>query len=218
MDLVGKCPPDPDSLAAAADRGFDSVELHLRPADLDDVAATAAAVEASPVDAATVHTLHARPDDGRPFRRSDALAARLDAYLVVHSQYAQHTHVDVLAGYDFEAPHGYENNPGATPFHLRNLLLNRGHDLVLDTAHLFMSQPDYLDGLRGLLGADGDRIRVVHFNDATPTEDGLPVGDGELPLERTARLLSAHFDGCVVLEVMPDRQADALRQVREWVG
>ncbi|WP_254271968.1 sugar phosphate isomerase/epimerase family protein [Haloarcula marina] len=218
MDLVGKCPPDPDSLAAAADRGFDSVELYLRPEDLNDVPSTARAVEDSPVDAATVHTLHAHPDDERPFRRSDDLAVRLDAYLVVHSQYAQHTHVERLEAYDFSAPYGYENNPGASVFHLQNLVLDRGHDLVLDTAHLFMSQPDYEAGLTDLLRENGDQIRVVHCNDATPTVDGLAFGAGDVALERTVRALDDHFDGRVVLEVMPDAQADALSRVREWVA
>ncbi|KAA9398614.1 sugar phosphate isomerase/epimerase [Haloarcula sp. CBA1130] len=217
MNLVGKCPPSPAKLNAAADRGFDSVELYLRPADLDDIAATAATVEQSPVSAASVHTLHARPDDPEPFRQSDALAQRLDAYLVVHSQYAQHTHTGLLDSYDFTAPYGYENNPGMSVYSLQNLLLDRGHDLVLDTAHLFMAEPTYLDALSGLLREYGDQIQVVHFTDGTSLEDGLAFGDGDIPLERTAEVLAAHFDGAVVLEVMPDYQADARRHVLEWL-
>ncbi|WP_058996926.1 sugar phosphate isomerase/epimerase [Haloarcula sp. CBA1127] len=218
MNLVGKCPPTPAKLDAAADRGFDSVELHLRPSDLGDVPATAATVEASPVSATSVHTLHARPDDPDPFRQSDALAQRLDAYLVVHSQYAQHTHTTQLDSYDFTAPCGYENNPGASQFSLANLLLDRGHDLVLDTAHLFMSEPAYLESLTTLLRDYGDQIQVVHFTDSTVLTDGLAFGDGDIPLERTAGVLDTHFDGAVVLEVMPDDQADARRRVLEWLG
>ncbi|EMA21086.1 sugar phosphate isomerase/epimerase family protein [Haloarcula amylolytica] len=217
MNLVGKCPPTIAKLDAAADRGFDSVELHLRPSDLDDVGATAAMVKQSPVSAASVHTLHARPDDPEPFRRSDALAERLDAYLVVHSQYAQHTHTTLLDSYDFAAPCGYENNPGASQFSLANLLLDRGHDLVLDTAHLFMSEPAYLESLSDLLKSYGDQIQVVHFTDGTLLNDGLPFGNGEIPLERTAEILASEFDGDVVLEVMPDDQADARRRVLEWL-
>ncbi|MDQ2071551.1 sugar phosphate isomerase/epimerase family protein [Haloarcula sp. NS06] len=218
MNLVGKCPPTPAKLDAAADRGFDSVELHLRPSDLDDVPATAATVEESPVSATSVHTLHARPDDPDPFRQSDALAQRLDAYLVVHSQYAQHTHTTQLDSYDFTAPCGYENNPGASQFSLANLLLDRGHDLVLDTAHLFMSEPAYLESLTTLLRDYGDQIQVVHFTDSTVLTDGLAFGDGDIPLEPTAGVLNTHFDGAVVLEVMPDDQADARRRVLEWLG
>jgi len=218
MNLVGKCPPSPAKLDAAADRGFDSVELHLRPADLDDVATTAARVQQSPVSAASVHTLHARPDDPEPFRQSDALAQRLDAYLVVHSQYAQHTHTALLDSYGFTVPYGYENNPGMSVHSLRNLLLDRGHDLVLDTAHLYMAEPTYLDSLKALLRDYGDQIQVVHFTDGTPLEDGLAFGNGDIPLERTADVLDAHFDGAVVLEVMPDDQADARRRVLEWLG
>lgn len=217
MNIVGKCPPTPATLDAAADRGFDSVELHLRPSDLDDVAATAAIVKQSPVSAASVHTLHARPDDPEPFHQSDALAERLDAYLVVHSQYAQHTHTALLDSYDFTAPYGYENNPGASQYSLANLLFDRGHDLVLDTAHLFMSEPAYLASLTTLLRDYGNQIQVVHFTDSTVREDGLAFGDGDIPLERTADILDTHFDGTVVLEVMPDDQAAARRRVLEWL-
>ncbi|MBX0295080.1 sugar phosphate isomerase/epimerase family protein [Haloarcula nitratireducens] len=218
MHLLGKCPPDEAELAAAAERGFESVELHLRERDLEDVTATAETVERSPVDAAAVHTLHARPDEERPFRRSDELARRLDALLVVHSQYALHTHVDDLEAYDFAAPYAYENNPGASAFHLENLLLDRGHSLVLDTAHLYLSEADYESALRDLLEDHGDKIPLIHFNDATRIEDGLAFGDGEMALEQTAHLLDEHYDGPVVLEVMPDAQADARRAVAEWLS
>ncbi|WP_135304060.1 sugar phosphate isomerase/epimerase family protein [Haloarcula amylovorans] len=218
MHLLGKCPPDPDELAAAAKRGFDGVELHLRPEHLEDVTATAETVERSPVDAVAVHTLHARPDEERPFRRSDELASRLDALLVVHSQYALHTHIDDLEAYDFAAAYGYENNPGASAFHLENLVFRRGHSLVLDTAHLYLSESNYEEALTVLLRDHGDRIPLIHFNDATRTEDGLAFGDGEMDLERTAHLLSERYDGPVVLEVMPDAQADARRAVTEWLS
>jgi len=100
-------------------------------------------------------------------------------------------------------------------YSLQNLVLDRGHDLVLDTAHLYMAEPAYLDALSELLQAYGDRIQVVHFTDGTVLEDGLAFGDGDIPLERTAEILNEHFDGAVVLEVMPEDQADARRRVLE---
>ncbi|MFB6224713.1 MAG: sugar phosphate isomerase/epimerase family protein [Haloarcula sp.] len=158
-----------------------------------------------------VSPVHTRPDSPEPFQRSSALADRLDAYLVVHSQYAQHTHTEQLDSYDFTAPYGYENNPGMSVHSLRNLILDRGHDLVLDTAHLFIAEPAYLDALSSLLRKYGDQINVVHFTDGTLLDDGLAFGDGDIPLERTADILDTHFEGAVVLEVMPDDQADAHR-------
>lgn len=218
MDLVGKCPPDSESLEAAASRGFDRVELYLTAADLEDVAATAETVERSPVEAATVHTPHAVPEDAEPFRRADELARALDAVLVVHTKYAQHTHTDLLASHGFEAPHAFENNPGAGVFHLRNLLFEAGHDLVLDTAHLYTAEASYLDALAELVTTYGDRIPVVHLNDATRTTDGLAVGDGEMDLAATTRVLDRSFEGIVVLEVMPEDQWAAKQAVEGWLS
>lgn len=217
MNLVGKCPPDTDSLRAAAARGFDAVELYLTADDLTAVEAIVGTVEQSPVDAAAVHTPHVRPENERQFRRVDELAQRLDAYLIVHSQYAQHTHIPALESYDFDAPYGYENNPGASAFHLRNLVVERGHDLVLDTAHLYAAEPSYLDTVERLLRTVGDQIRFVHLTDGTVTEDGLAFGRGDIDLEATTRVLDRYHDGAVVLEVMPDDQLDARKSVERWL-
>ncbi|MFB6068654.1 MAG: sugar phosphate isomerase/epimerase family protein, partial [Halobacterium sp.] len=178
----------------------------------------AAIVEAAPVGVASVHTPHVRPDETAVFVEADDLARRLDAYLVVHSQYAHHSHVPQFERLGFESAYGYENNPGASPYYLRNAILDRGHDLVLDTAHLYMATDAPLDALESLLDDYRNRIRVVHLNDATPLEDGLAFGAGEMDLKRTTGLLAERFDGTVVLEVMPDDQRAALERTDEWLG
>jgi sugar phosphate isomerase/epimerase len=216
MELVGKCAPSPESLRAAADRGFDAVELYLTPEHIDDVTAVRTAVEGASVRVATVHTPHVRPDD-RSLDRVDDLAETLDAYLVVHSQYAQHTHIPELERHGFRAAYGYENNPGASRYHLENLVLDRGHDLVLDTAHLYTAEAAYLDALEALLTGYGEQISVVHLNDATAVEDGLAIGASEVDLRETTRLLDHLFEGTVVLEVMPAEQASALDAARNWL-
>ncbi|MFC7251314.1 sugar phosphate isomerase/epimerase family protein [Halomicroarcula sp. GCM10025324] len=217
MDLIGKCPPDADSLEAAAARGFDRVELYLTPADLDDIEATAVTVARSAVDAASVHTPHAVPEDGETFRRADDLACRLDAYLVVHSQYALHTHTQLLDSYGFEAPYGYENNPGASVFHLERQLFDRDYELVLDTAHLYAAEAAYLESLEHLLTTYGDRISVAHLTDGTRTTDGLTIGRGDIDLETTVDLLERQYDGLVVLEVMPDDQRAGRQTILDWL-
>lgn len=217
MHLVGKCPPDAESLTAAADRGFDAVELYLTPEHLDDVAETVRTVQTSPVSAASVHTPHARPEEGETFRRADDLAARLDAYLVVHSQYLQHFHVPVLESYDFAADYGYENNPGASLFHLRNTILDRGHELVLDTAHLYATTARYYETLERLLSEYGSQLSVVHLTDGTTTADGLAIGAGEIDLRATTELLDRQFEGTVVLEVMPADQRAGWRRILGWL-
>jgi sugar phosphate isomerase/epimerase len=181
MTVAGKCSPTPDALAAARDRGFNTVELHLGSWD-GDVADATDAVADDAVDAVSVHTPHATPDDRETFRRADRLAAELDASLVVHSQYANHVHVPDLAAVGFESPHGYENNPGASVRHLEAMILSRGHDFVLDTAHLYTAAADYLAAVERLLADWRDRIPVVHLCDSTLTRDGLAFGDGEMAM------------------------------------
>ncbi|WP_380676307.1 sugar phosphate isomerase/epimerase family protein [Salinigranum sp. GCM10025319] len=218
MRLVGKCPPTPDELAAARDRGFDAVELYVETGHVDRFPETLAAVREAAVDVVSVHTPHVRPDDVVYFEKADELAAATDATLVVHSQYLHHTHIDELESIGFDAAYGYENIPGASRYHVTNAILDRGHDLILDTAHLFMAEPEFGTAFEGLLERYDSRIPVVHLNDATLWEDGLAFGHGDMDLRATVEALDAHYTGDVVLEVMPAQQADALRQTRAWLA
>ncbi|WP_313692163.1 sugar phosphate isomerase/epimerase family protein [Halorarum halobium] len=215
MRVIGKCPPDLEELRAAADDGFEAVELHLPRRYLADPTAISDAVADSPVEVASVHTPHVTADEFGLIERTDDLASALDAYLVVHSQYLQPMHVPELAALDLSR-FGFENNPGTSVRHLEATVLDRGHDLVLDTAHLYMAHADYVARTESLLETHGDAIRVVHLTDSTPTADGVPFGEGEMDMAALTRVLRARFDGDVVLEVMPEHQRSALRAVERY--
>lgn len=210
MQLVGKCPPSATALRAADERGFDAVELHLEPEHLDSAEETITTVRNAPVEVASVHTPHVTPQSEAYFSKADSLGHEFDARLVIHSQYLQHTHIDDLEAIDFDAPYGYENNPGASAYHLRNLIVDRGHDLVLDTAHLYMAEPRFQEAFERLLREYASRIPVVHLTDSTLVEDGLPFGRGEMDIRSALATLERHPVDTVVLEVMPEHQADAL--------
>lgn len=87
---------------------------------------------------------------------------------------------------------------------------------MLDTAHLFLAEPEYLTTLERLFDAYPSQIDIVHLSDATPVRDGLAFESGQVDLDSTASLLKRVFDGTVILEVMPDEQAAALAQFREY--
>ncbi|GAA0311595.1 sugar phosphate isomerase/epimerase family protein [Halarchaeum salinum] len=215
MQVAGKARPTDESLRAAADRGFDAVELYVTPDLLDtDSGTLVERVRASPVTACSVHTPHVLPSATGPLRAADRIASALEAYLVVHTQYANMTHTPVLAEAGFAAAHGYENQAGASVRHVEAQVLRRGHELVLDTAHLYLAHADYQARFRTLLDEHGERIEVVHLADATRETDGLGFGEGEMAMDALARTLKARFDGTVVLEVMPAEQADALARFR----
>lgn len=203
MILAGKCRPEPDALTELSELGFDAVELQLLPQHLTAFEDSMTAVQQSDLDVVSVHTPHVSLDETRLFAQSDAFAAELDAYLVVHSQYVQHVHIDRLEQFSFDADYGYENNPGSSRYHLENMILNAEHELVLDTAHLYMAESEYLEQLERLLEQYQDRISVVHFADSTVTDDGLQTGAGTVDIDRTSQLLDQYHDGIVIMEVHP---------------
>lgn len=218
--VAGKCEPEPDALAAAADRGFDVVELYLEREHLDDFERTVETVRDATVSAASVHTPHVTPEEREYYELTDRLAVALDAYLVLHSKYVMHVFAPDVEAIGFDAPHGHENNTGASILHLEEMILARDNDLVLDTAHLYTAERDYYDALEYLLSTYPDQIGLIHLTDSTRRNDGLPFGDGEIDLRATVEMIrESAFDGPIVLEVMPDAQADARRAFeRYWAG
>jgi hypothetical protein len=210
--LAGKAPATTADLERAHARGFEAVELYVERAHLDDLDATIQAVDSAPVDPISVHTPHVTLDAAEWLSRADRLAVALDATLVVHSAHEPLTRIPELEALDFDAPYAYENQAGVSEWHLRNAVLDRGHDLVVDTAHLYIGEEAYLDSLERLLAEWGDQIPVVHLCDSTLTRDGLAFGEGSLPLDATMAVLDEHFEGGLVLEVMPADQEAARRR------
>jgi sugar phosphate isomerase/epimerase len=216
ITVAGKAPPEPGELDRAIARDFDAIELYLERSHLEDVAATIELLAEVAVEVVSVHTPHVPIDEPEWLHRSDRLADALGAYLVVHSNRIVHTFTPELEALDFRSEHGYEHNPGISERHIRSTVLDRGHELVLDTAHLYMAESDYLSVTEGLLREFGDQIRVVHLCDSSLREDGLGFGDGSMDMRTLSELLERYFEGILVLEVMPDRQRKARERLRSY--
>ena len=215
--VAGKCAPEPAALAAAADRGFDAVELYLERDHLDALEETVEVVGGAAVSAASVHTPHVTPEEHEYYELTDRLAVELDAYLVLHSKYVMHVFAPDVEAIGFDAAHGHENNTGASVMHLEEMILARENDLVLDTAHLYTAEREYQDALEYLLSTYPDQIGLIHLTDGTRRNDGIPFGDGEIDLAATvAAIRESAFDGPIVLEVSQDTQADALAVFEDY--
>ncbi|PSP72563.1 xylose isomerase [Halobacteriales archaeon QS_3_64_16] len=216
MTVAGKAPAEPDELDRAVARGCDAIELYLERSHLEDVEATIELLEAVDIEVASVHTLHVPIDEPEWLHRSDRLADALGAYLVVHSNRIVHTFTPDLEALDFRSAYGYEHNPGISERHIRGTILDPGHELVLDTAHLYMAERDYLSVTEQLLREFGDQVRVVHLCDSSLQEDGLGFGDGSIDMRTLSELIGQYFEGILVLEVMPDRQREARERLRSY--
>jgi len=214
--VAGKALPTAASMADTVERGFERAELHCPARTLDDLDDTVATVRASSLAVASVHTPHVGSDDLELIADADRLARRLDTTLVVHTQYLQHTRLPAVEALGLASDRAYENNPGASVHHLETILLDAGHDLVVDSAHLYMAHEDYVERFADLLARYGDRIPVVHLTDGTLRDDGMPFGEGTVDLPAVGRVLKERHVGTVVLEVMPDHQRAALERFREF--
>lgn len=210
MVVAGKCPPEPDALDAATDRGFEVVELYLEKDHLESIEDAITDIKASDVAVVSVHTPHVSLVEKEYLLRADRLAAALDAFVVFHSRYLNHVDTSQLEKLDLSAEYGYENKTGVSVRHLEHMILKQGYDLVLDVAHLFMAEADYLGALEYLLTEYDNQIELLHLCDSTPVQDGLRFGAGDMDLRATTEVIERTFGGTVVLEVMPADQRAAL--------
>lgn len=81
-----------------------------------------------------------------------------------------------------------------------------------------MATPEnYIDEIRQFLNSYTDRINLIHLCDATTTEDGLAFGDGDMDMEKVSEMIYGNFDGILVLEVMPEHQADARKKLEQYM-
>jgi sugar phosphate isomerase/epimerase len=209
--LAGKCPPEKEELEAARERGFEKVELYLEKKHLDHFPRTVENLREAELEVCSVHTPHVHLDEKAYFWLANHLARELEAYLVFHSQYMHAVHIPQLEQLEIEGRYGYENNPGASRRHLEETVLKQGHQLVLDTAHFYMAEPEsYIEGIETMLDKYGDSIDLIHLCDSTTTDDGLEFESGEMDMEAVSKTIAGSgFDGILVLEVMPQFQEDA---------
>lgn len=218
MKILGKCPPEPEELRSTFKNGFENVELYLEEKHLDSLEQTIQTAKDAEVNVESVHTPHVNPTRHRLLQKTDRLASRLDAYMVVHSKFMHHTYISEIEGQlDFSSDYGYENNPGTSCRTVKNMILGQNFELVLDTAHLYIAEGDFTSTFSALLNEHSERIKVVHLCDSSETVDGLPFGEGEIDMREAVEILTdSDFDGKVVLEVMPEHQKDALEKFNDY--
>lgn len=211
MIVAGKCPPEPDRLEAAEQRGFKHVELYLEKKHLNSLEDSIRNVQESGVEAVSIHTPHVHLENRGYFILADQMARELDAYLVFHSQYFHHTHIGQLEKLNIRSEYGYENNPGASETYIQKAIIDKGYELVLDTAHFFLGDHSPED-LGNFLDKNLESIKLIHLCDSSWTQDGLAFGEGEMDMKTVSKTIAeSGFDGILVLEVMPEDQ-EAARQ------
>ena len=217
MRVAGKCPPETSELRDTAEKGFEYVELYLEKQHLEDVGKAVERCRNSELEVVSVHTPHVGLDESDYFVKADQLAERLNAYLVFHSQYLLHGCIPEIEKLGLRSDYGYENNPGISLHYLEKAILEQGHELVLDIAHMYMANSNFPTALRSVLEERHNQIGVIHLCDSTGLEDGLCFGEGEIDMDDAMEAIKqSRYDGVVVLEVMPGCQEDALKEWMSW--
>ncbi len=84
---------------------------------------------------------------------------------------------------------------------IRHELKKQFNGLCFDPAHAFLRGEDIFERFTAI----APRVRCIHLSDCARGHDAhLPLGQGELPVERFLQLVAqSQYDGIINLEVMP---------------
>lgn len=217
MIIAGKCPPEKEELKDARERGFDNVELYLEKEHLDDFEKILENCQNSELEIVSLHTPHVNIEEETYFLKSDKLAQKLDAKLVLHSKRILHTATNEVENIGFDSELFFENQPGSSVRHLKQIILDQERNLALDVAHFYMAEENYVQKTGEFLQKYTDQIGVIHLCDSSTTQDGLGFGKGVMDMEKVCQAVDdSAFDGILVLEVMPDEQEDALEKWKSY--
>lgn len=223
MKLAGKCEPDAETINGLVVEGFDHIELYLNTTILDEQEDIVEQCEKSDANVVTVHTPHINinTDTLDYYRQTSEIAEALDATLVLDSNPTSTRYIpNLLPDSAIDAPsHGYENDPSISSYYMRVNHLEQGLPLVLDTAHLHMSEGEYLTFIESILSTyDTDLIPAIHLADGTRTNDGVAFGDGTIDLAAIVDFLDKYaYEGPVILETPQSAQPDALEFVKSVI-
>jgi sugar phosphate isomerase/epimerase len=216
MKLASKVEPRSDRLKEAYQKGFEHTELYLTTEMLDKRDDIVDVCKRSRINIASVHTPHCKAEQNPLpyYRKSDRLAKELDATLVIDSAPIGMSMMRdmVLPPSEISAQsYGYENNPSDSEHYIRVNHLGKGHRLILDTAHINMTEKEYLPFIEECLSIySAEEIPVIHLADGTLNDDGVPLGDGTVDVPAIVNLIDKYdYGGTVVLEVMQEHQEPA---------
>lgn len=225
LTLTGKVEPELHSIEQLYEQGFTAFEMYLNTNMLDNrsVKDILEVCDSSPGEFTSVHTPHIsiQQDDPKEYyRKTDRIAAELDSPLVFDSNPTSTRYgPTVYPQTDIKAPeYGYENDPSISSYYLETTHLPNGNNLVFDTAHMHMSEPEYITFIEMILENYQSMVPVIHLADGIRTKDGLPFGEGTVPIEHIVNLLQVYeYSGPIVLETSQETQPDALEFVEQLI-
>jgi sugar phosphate isomerase/epimerase len=220
--IAGKCEPDKEAFSNLYESGFTNFELYLNTTILDSLSVDEIVSEctSAPGNVVAVHTPHFNiQENGKKYLQvTDTIAAELEAAVIFDSNPTSTRYIpSVYPTSDISASvYGYENDPSISKFYLETYHLGNELPLVLDTAHLHMSERTYIPFIEQVLSVYQDLIPVVHLAEATRVNDGLPYGSGSVELQRIVEILDTYnYSGIVTIETSQETQPEGLQFVKD---
>lgn len=221
MNIAGK--REPSKLNELKNEGFDNCELYLTKSMIDNLNIVDLCKESN-LNITSVHTPHINIKKSKNilyYKKTDIIADKLDATLVLHSNPTSMLLLTRIYPPEniISKSYGYENLPDVSSYFMENYILKQNYPLVLDTAHLHMAEKNYFDFFKSILKQyNSNIIPVIHLADGTRTNDGIEFGTGEIDLNKFLDIIQEYnYKGSVVLEFPVKNQESALNTVENYI-
>lgn len=216
MKLCGKS--SPENLSERKDE-FDSFEIYLKEDDVfDDFRETMKALRDNESIVDILHTPHVKTYKRfeKAVQKCDQMAQEFDSRIVCHSSYIRWIMANTEMDFNVKSKYGLENYIGLSLRGIERSILKK-HNMVLDTAHLFLTNPGLYDrNLSYILQNHSEKISSVHLCDSTKDTDGLNIGDGIMDMEWTIQTIAdSDYNDLITVEVPVNEQKESKKKILE---
>lgn len=231
MILAGKRSPDPKEIEAAVlDDGFMYLEIALDEFHLENMEAIKETIIKAREDLKKIgktlviisfHTPHFGNNHPEYLKKTMDLAGHFNAYTVFHSNRLTLTETLDIAKQVNSVEKSALLLENKTTMDMKSIVhsLVPDYNIALDIAHLYRASHNIYQDFELLISSFKNKIKLIHLNDSTKQQDGLPLGDGDIDFQTIAGILKKScFSEPLIIETPRESQQDSREKIEKILG
>lgn len=228
MILAGKRSPEKKDIEAAIiDEGFMYLEIALDDFHLENIEAIRDIIistrehleeKGHTLVIISFHTPHFDSSHPEYLKKTIDLARHFNAYTVFHSNKLTLEETLDIAGQISPADKSMLILENKTTMDIKSIVHNYvpDYDIALDIAHLYRASHNIYQDFELLISSFKNKIKLIHLNDSTKQQDGLPLGDGDIDIETIAAIIKkTGFSEPIIIETPRESQQDSKEKIEK---
>ncbi len=228
MILAGKRSPEKKDIEAAIlDEGFMYLEIALDDFHLENTEAIRDIIistreqlkeKGHTLVIISFHTPHFDSTHPEYLKKTIDLAKHFNAYTIFHSNKLTLEETLDMAKQINPDDKNMLLLENKTTMDIKSIVHNYvpDYDIALDIAHLYRASHNIYQDFELLISSFKNKIKLIHLNDSTKQQDGLPLGNGDIDIETIAAIMKkTGFSEPIIIETPRESQQDSKEKIEK---